>query len=210
MPAKRLFIMKPDVILFFDTETTGVNTKRDRIVELAWVLCDNEGKIIREETRLIIPEGFEIPVEASAIHGITTEIATVEGEFLSDVLNEFLSDMRLACLIVGHNIMYDIEMIKNECIRKNFMVFDFLKKSKFCTMRNTVDYCKLSQRNGRTGYKYPKLSEAYQIITGSYLVDCHDALADTEACKEIFFTGLENKIFQFNEEHPLVVCEVCR
>ena len=60
--------MNPDVILFFDTETTGVNTKRDRIVELAWVLCDNEGKIIREETRLIIPEGFEIPVEASAIH----------------------------------------------------------------------------------------------------------------------------------------------
>ena len=58
-------------IIFFDLETTGVDTSRDRIVEisLAKIMPDGE-EIVR--TRRINPT-IPIPAEASAIHHITDE-----------------------------------------------------------------------------------------------------------------------------------------
>ena len=202
--------MKPEYIFFFDTETTGVDPKTDRVVEIAWLLCTAEGKIVLEETRMIKPEGFTIPEEAATLHGITTEIATAEGEDILDVLTKFFIDMRPAGLIVGHNITYDIDILTQECLRSGTDISQFREKSRFCTMRNTVDYCKISHPNARTGYKFPKLAEAFEILTGNHLIDCHDALIDTEACKEVFFKGIEKGIFQFNEIHPTVLVEVCR
>ena len=71
--------------LFFDTETTGLarNWKAPvtdvanwpRIVQLAWVECDDAGAVIGQAEWIIRPDGFTIPLEASRIHGITMEIA---------------------------------------------------------------------------------------------------------------------------------------
>ena len=65
------------MFLFFDTETTGLPQRWNapvtdvdnwpRLVQLAWIMCDDKGNIIEERSDIIKPEGFSIPVEASLI-----------------------------------------------------------------------------------------------------------------------------------------------
>jgi len=82
--------------LFFDTETTGLpkNWKAPvtdlnnwpRMIQIAWILCDQNGTRIESDDFIIQPEGFTIPSDASRVHGISTEKAIREGEDLEQVL----------------------------------------------------------------------------------------------------------------------------
>ena len=58
-------------IIFFDLETTGIDTAKDRIVEISMVKVMPDGEEITK-TRRINPE-MHIPAEATAVHGITDE-----------------------------------------------------------------------------------------------------------------------------------------
>ena len=58
-------------IIFFDLETTGVDTAKDRIVEISMAKIMPDGEEI-VKTRKLNPE-MHIPEEATAIHGITDE-----------------------------------------------------------------------------------------------------------------------------------------
>ena len=85
--------------LFFDTETTGLpkNWKAPvtdiqnwpRLVQLAYLLYDQQGNKISGGDFIIQPDGFTIPAEAAAIHGISTEKANREGVALMTVLQDF-------------------------------------------------------------------------------------------------------------------------
>ena len=86
--------------LFFDTETTGLPKKWQapvtdtdnwpRLVQIAWVLSSVDGKELAKHESIIKPEGFLIPKESSAVHGITTEIAEAEGVDLETALDQFI------------------------------------------------------------------------------------------------------------------------
>ena len=66
-------------IVFFDLETTGVDSASDRIVEISMIKVDVDGnKTIK--TRRINPE-CHIPEEATAVHGITDEDVAQEPTF---------------------------------------------------------------------------------------------------------------------------------
>ena len=56
-------------IIFFDLETTGVDTAKDRIVEISMAKIMPDGEEI-VKTRKLNPE-MHIPEEATSIHGIT-------------------------------------------------------------------------------------------------------------------------------------------
>lgn len=202
--------MIPKLITFFDTETTGIDYKKDRVVELAWLVCNSSGKILLEDSRLIKPDGFTIPEEATKIHGITTEIANEAGEPLYRVLRDFFIDMGSTDLIIGHNVLYDIEMIKSECNRVGLDFTLFQEKPRFCTMKNSRNFCQIPRPDGAEGFKFPKLAESYEIFTGSPLINVHDALVDTEACKEVFFKGIERGFFRFNKNSSSMIAEVAR
>lgn len=72
-------------ILFFDTETTGLPINWNapvsdlnnwpRLVQLAWQVYNENQKLIEEYNFIVKPKGFSIPLEASNIHKITTEMA---------------------------------------------------------------------------------------------------------------------------------------
>ena len=55
-------------VLAFYLETTGIDTKRDRIVQYAFIGSDKSGDEIRVE-ELVYPQQ-KIPIESSRIHGI--------------------------------------------------------------------------------------------------------------------------------------------
>lgn len=179
--------------LFFDTETTGLprNWKAPvtnlnnwpRMIQIAWILCDNEGNRIESYDCIIKPENFSIPIASSRIHGISTEQAINEGESLEKVLLKFNELVEESNFIVAHNISFDEKIIGAELLRKKIQS-GFEQKRKLCTMQSSTNYCKIS---GLYGYKWPKLSELHIKLFGIDFDDAHDASVDINATEKCFW-----------------------
>lgn len=102
----------------FDIESTGVDPFRDRIVTSA-VIEVGKGRETRPFVWLLNP-GIDIPEEATAVHGITTEMAAAGQDPASGVAS--ITEELLRCAadgmpIVGHNVCYDLTLLWAECAR---------------------------------------------------------------------------------------------
>jgi len=130
-----------------------------------------------------IPEWCQIHPKAFEAHGISREECNKYGisfDILCMVFNEMVlkSDYQIA-----HNIKFDTLMIeKTANVYFQHPVVSF--KNAFCTMEKTTDICKLKGKNG--SYKWPKLNEAYKHFFNREVENAHDALADCNACFDIF------------------------
>jgi DNA polymerase-3 subunit epsilon len=103
--------------IFYDTETTGVRSDRDRIIELA--AYDPLHK--RSFSRLVHP-GCPIPAEASAIHHITDEMVASAPPF-SQIIPEFLEFCSGEVVLVAHNHEgFDSLFLKEEFQRANTLL----------------------------------------------------------------------------------------
>ena len=184
--------------LFFDTETTGVprNYKAPvtdsynwpRLVQLAWIMADKNGNVLKKKSVIIKPDGFSIPSDAAAVHGITNERAQREGKPLQEVLKEFATDLSFAERVVGHNIDFDQHIVGAELYRLNMDYDALMNKPCICTMKSSMDFCAIPNPNSYYGgYKWPSLQELYRKLFERSFDDAHDALADITATKECFF-----------------------
>lgn len=180
--------------LFIDTETTGLPDNKyirpgseswPRMVQLAWIVADETGKVISYNSRIIKPQGFLIPDEAQMIHKISTSYAHENGESLISVLTDFLSDLHYCSFIVGHNVMFDVNTIQSELIKSGFKFNIQANKPVLDTMKLSKDYYNFTDINGRI--KYPTLSELYHKLCGIYFTNAHNALRDVYVTKECFF-----------------------
>ncbi len=179
--------------LFFDTETTGLPknwkapvTKLDnwpRMVQIAWILSDENGRRIESEAHIIRPENFKIPLQASKVHGITTEKAMEAGSELEAVLKQFRELVNEVNYLVAHNISFDEKIVGAELLRKG-IESDFFTKKRCCTMHASTNYCGLP---GPYGYKWPKLSELHVTLFGEEFDEAHDAAADINATEKCFW-----------------------
>lgn len=188
--------------LFFDTETTGLpkNWKAPvtdlnnwpRLVQLAWLLYDSRDQEIKRANRIIIPEGFTIPTEASNVHGISTERAHEEGIELSEALNEFSQTLNEADFLIAHNISFDQVIIGAEFLRKDIKS-RLVDIPKICTMKTTTNICEIP---GKYGFKWPNLTELHQHLFQKGFDGAHDALADVKACADCFFELKKTGLYQ--------------
>ena len=186
--------------LFFDTETTGIPLDYNapssdiknwpRLIQLGWILMNENGKKISEKSYIVKPDGFSIPTNAAKIHKITTKVAMEKGHNLSFVIDEFIEDFNKSKYIVGHNIDFDKKIIGAELIRLSKQ--DVMNnKETFCTMKLSVNFCKIF---GKTDYKYPTLQELYKKLFGSDYGEAHNALSDTEATQQCFWEMKKRKL----------------
>ena len=177
--------------LFFDTETTGLPKKFNapisdldnwpRMVQIAWLLSDDLGNVMSQEEYIIQPNGFIIPPESSAIHGIDNIKAQANGKSLRDVLDVFNYTLNTEnTSLVAHNIMFDKNIVAAEFLRMN-MASIFLNLDSICTMKSSVGFCALPNK------KFPKLSDLYFKLFDEYFDNAHNALADVIACYKSFF-----------------------
>ena len=153
------------------------------MIQVAWILCDNSGNRIESNDYIIKPENFEIPRDASRVHGISTERAINEGEDLITVLNEFNELVKRSDFIVAHNISFDEKILGAELLRKS-IPSDFNRKRKLCTMQTATNYCRIP---GPYGYKWPKLSELHIKLFGADFDEAHDATVDINATEKCFW-----------------------
>ena len=179
--------------LFFDTETTGLprNYKAPvtdlnnwpRLVQLAFLLYDDNGNKISAGDFIIKPDGFTIPSDASRIHGITTDRAKREGHPINHVLLNFKSLIEQAKYLVAHNMSFDEKIVGAEFLR-NGMQNMLTGKRKICTMEGTTEFCRLP---GPYGYKWPKLSELHYKLFKTGFEEAHNAAVDIIATAKCFW-----------------------
>jgi DNA polymerase-3 subunit epsilon len=103
----------------FDIETTGVDPESDRIVTAAVSLV-GDGRPSEHRAWLVDP-GIDIPPGASAVHGITTELARAEGRVSAEAVEEIaaaLADQLLVGVpIVAFNARFDLTILDREAQR---------------------------------------------------------------------------------------------
>jgi DNA polymerase III epsilon subunit-like protein len=172
-------------IAIFDTETTGLSKTKilndeslalwPHVVQFSYIIYDTEiNKIIKKVDFIIkIPKNINISDEVSDIHGITNFISQTSQYKIEDALLVFSNDYLNygIDLIIGHNLRFDINMLKVELMREiNNTEQILLNKRHFsqlleclnddntespklyCTMQKSIELCNL------------KIKTPYEII----------------------------------------------
>lgn len=98
----------------FDIEATGTNARTDRIIDLAIVRIQPDGK--RENFTFRFNPERPIPAEATAIHGIRDEDVRHSPKFRDKVKE--VDRVLAGCDLGGYNLIrFDIPMLQEEFIR---------------------------------------------------------------------------------------------
>lgn len=188
------------MILFFDTETTGLPDKRmpldwegqPHLVQLAAVLTEDDGTERGSFSTIIEPSGWTIPEGAAKVHGITTELAAAAGMPIHPALYTFMQMRQRANVLVAHNIKFDAEIIKIAVARTDFSYPKPPPVTMFCTMESASPIIALppTERMIAAGYtknKPPNLGECIRHFFNEELTGAHDALVDVRACARVYF-----------------------
>ena len=169
-------------IIFFDLETTGTDTAKDRIVEMALIKLNPNGSKDKYIKR--INPTIPIPAGSTEIHGIKDE-DVADCPTFKQIAKELYEWMK-GCDLGGYNATrFDIPVLAEEFLRAGVTV-DF-------TERSFVDVQQIFfKMEART------LSAAYEFYCNKTLDNAHSAEADTVATIEVLqaqldkYTDLEN------------------
>src|SRR5207253_10779288 len=106
-------------------------TTLPHICSICCVVTDDEGNIITDDNTIIQPDGWVIPAEAEAIHGISTARALAEGKPIEKVLPGVLSAMQDARYTTIYNAQFDMAMLEIEALR---LGIEMPPVNQFCMM----------------------------------------------------------------------------
>jgi DNA polymerase III subunit epsilon len=154
-----------------DCETTGLDPKADRIIEVA-VMCFDANEIYSQMESLVDPQ-CEIPSTSIAIHNITAEM--VQGKpVIRDVLPEILKVIGKH-IIIGHGIQFDIDILATAAEREGIQT----------TIRQnlTLDTLRLARLYGESPVNsLEHLRKHFNIP----MEGAHRAMSDVIVNKEVF------------------------
>jgi len=107
-------------LIAFDTETTGIDEENDIIISASLIRVEKTG--VRETQDFLINPGLkEIPAEATAVHGISTEKARAEGvdvrEALTKIRDTLEAGWKSGAVVVAMNASFDFTIFLNELKR---------------------------------------------------------------------------------------------
>ena len=160
--------------IVLDTETTGLDPLRgDRLVEIGCVEIFNRMPTGQTYHVYINPER-DMPAEAFAVHGLSTEFLASKPVF-SEVVDDFLAFIADTPLVI-HNASFDVGFLNAELdrIKRPVIVKDRL-----------VDTLLLARR------KHPGVSNRLDDLCSRYSIDNsrrtkHGALLDAELLAEVY------------------------
>ncbi len=162
----------------FDLETTGIDTDTSRIVSAYVGVLDAEG--VPKGLSWLADPGVEIPAQASAVHGITTERARAEGRGAAEVVTEIVAVLRALLAqgvpIVIYNAAYDLTLLNRECLRYGIVpLADPIPIIDPLVIDRAMDRYRKGKRTLEMAAEY----------YGVELMDAHDAEADAVAAGRV-------------------------
>lgn len=175
-----------DNIIVFDVESTGTETTKDEIIQIAAIRINSKGEEIERFMRFLKPS--KSVGSSEKIHGFSDEYLNKHGKNKKNTINAFLKFIKGRTL-VGHNVQYDINILRSEIERNN------LPQAKFKSFFDTLDVYRRF---------YPSL-ENHKLQTLSLVIDTkhkpnHNALYDILATGEILVYAMENFIKPTEEQ----------
>ena len=193
------------MIIYFDTETSGLNP--GQICQLSYIMQTKKGF---SSKNFFFTVDF-VEFSAQLVHGFSVQKLKElsNGKRFADFFDEIKKDFESADLIVAHNTSFDFSFMRKEYERLNEV---FYIKNEFCSMKKSTPICKLLRKSG-VGYKYPKLSELCEFlsINNAEILSFsskafnsesgfHDARFDTSAVYLAVNKMMENGCFKELEE----------
>ena len=191
-------------VLTFDTETSGLydftkpadDPSQPRVIELAAMLHTGPGATVSTVDLLVKPDGWIVPDDVVALHGITIEMCEAEGRPIREVLDAFTALMDEADLITAYGVDFDLKAYRGEA-RRAGLSDRYGEKPQFCILRACTPLAKCPPtpkmiasaraRNRRPSWKPPKLTEAARNILGLPHDRAHRALVDVEMSVKLFW-----------------------
>lgn len=182
------------LVFAYDTETTGLpnwkqpsgDPSQPHLVQIAGLVASVETrKVIASVDLIIRPDGWEIPKETSDIHGITTEYALEHGVPEAEAYAIFMS-LWAGKFRIAHNRTFDQRLLRIAAKRYGTKV-----EQDAWADKNTHDCTMWLSRTAMGMKKPPRLEEAYLHYTGKKLENAHSALADAQACLDVYFALLD-------------------
>ena len=160
--------------IIFDIESTGLDAREDRIIEIGAVELDNRFATGRTLHLLINPDGRRVHPEALAVHGIGNEMLTDKPRF-AEIVQDWFSFTDGARLI-AHNASFDVSFFNAELAR---IGFDPIAPAR------VVDSLALARR------KHPMGPNSLDALCSRYGIDNsrrtkHGALLDSELLAEVY------------------------
>jgi DNA polymerase III epsilon subunit-like protein len=194
------------LVLVFDTETTGLPQSKiispdtlklwPHIVQFSYVIYDTDANdiVVSMDNIIKVEEDVVISDGSIELHGITKEISQNKGCKISKTLNIFLKYLKTVNVLVGHNIEFDIKMVKVELLRliysdmsdeksrkyKNYLYDLSNFENIYCTMKSSIELCSIKtlDKFGKEYNKYPKLIELHQKLFNSTPTNLHNSFND--------------------------------
>ena len=135
--------------IVFDTETTGLPVgsrsyknlagyEGCRVVSIAAIQYDENHTAIRTFYELVKPEGYtEMPEGAYKVHGITYQNASDNGKSFLKVFQVFDLLLEQANTVIGHNVDFDINVMKSEAFRRGLPLGHLENVKSLCTQQMT-------------------------------------------------------------------------
>ncbi|MCA0275183.1 MAG: DNA polymerase III subunit epsilon [Proteobacteria bacterium] len=167
--------------IIFDTETTGLDNREDRLIEIGCIELDNRFPTGRTFHKYINPQGRSVHPDAQEVHGISN--ADLEGKpIFSEILQEFL-DFIDGAKLVAHNASFDIGFINAEFARLDVPPVD---------PGLVIDTLALARR------KHPMGPNSLDALCRRYGIDNsrrtkHGALLDSELLAEVYIELIGGK-----------------
>lgn len=178
-------------ILYFDTETTGLDAKENDIVSIAGIIEIN-GEVKEEFYLEMQPFNYDnISEEALKINGYTLEqiktfmtpqeaykkITTIFGKYINKFnrADKFIS--------MGHNVRFDLDFL-GQFFKKNNDKYFGSWVNYHCI--DTVQILQLIKFKTDIELENCKLVTATKKF-GIELTDAHNAMADIKATRELFY-----------------------
>lgn len=167
--------------IVFDTETTGLDWRDERVIELGGIELVNRFPTGRTFHRYINPQGRAINPEAQAIHGISAADLVGKPTF-ADIAEEFMAFIDGAHL-VAHNAGFDIAFINAEFDRLGHSAVD---------QGRVIDTLTIAKR------KHPMGPNSLDALCRRYGIDNsrrtkHGALLDSELLAEVYIELIGGK-----------------
>ena len=155
--------------IYYDTETTGVSSTRDRIIEIAAYDAEQDRTFVQ-----FVNPGMPIPPEATAIHTITDEMVK-EASSWKEVGAAFAEFCQGDVVLIAHN---------NDTFDKLFLQEEYKRHNLSMPEWEFIDSLKWARkyRNDLPRHTLQILREIYQIPANQ----AHRALDDVLVLKEVF------------------------
>jgi len=173
--------MKSSDIIIFDTETTGLDAplatkieSQPYITEFYAVRLTKDFEFIDEVETMIKPP-IPISEEITKITGITDEDVKDAPSFIQ-VYDQIYNLFECCKNVVGHNVMFDLRLLKFELFRYDLEYCFNWPRNRICTVEKSKHY-----QNKRL-----TLQKLHIHLFGSEFTGAHRARHDVEATAKCF------------------------